>query len=164
MTQLLLRAPKDPFEVRSADETFELNLIAGNSGNLVFIDAAWKLLSAPGVTITPDRLNVGPADADRINERYDAYVVPLANAFRPSYLRNLESLTALIGRLRIPVVVLGVGAQGTVDGNWGAVRKIEPAVKAFVAAVLDRSPRIGVRGEATFDYLARLGFRDVDVI
>jgi hypothetical protein len=62
------------------------------------------------------------------------------------------------------VIVLGVGAQGTVDHGWDAIKPIERAVKDFVSAVLDRSPTIGVRGEATREYLNGLGFRDVDVI
>ena len=41
---------------------------------------------------------------------------------------------------------------------------IEGSVRAFVGAVLDRSPSIGVRGELTYDYLRGLGFRDVEVI
>jgi hypothetical protein len=166
MTRLLLRAPKTPFEARSATQTLEGNLIAGNSGNLVFIDASWKLLAAPGVEIEPDRLAVGPSDADRINERYDAYVVPLANAFRGSFEHNLARMTALVRRLRIPVVVLGVGAQGTPDYDFGALAPMERSVRDFVSAVLDRAPSIGVRGEGTAAYLRSLGYGDdlVDVI
>ena len=37
-------------------------------------------------------------------------------------------------------------------------------VRDFVAAVLDRGPSTGVRGELTADFLRRLGFRDVEVI
>ena len=164
VTRILLRASKSPFEAASATTTIARNLIASNSGNLLFIDAAWKALSAPGVEITPDRLAVGPADADAINERYDAYVVTLANAFRLSFDDNLDRLTRLVRRLRIPVVVLGVGAQGTVDYDFAGLRRIERSVKAFAAAVLDRSPAIGVRGEATLAYMGQLGFRDVEVI
>ncbi|MDQ1324114.1 MAG: hypothetical protein QG587_1450, partial [Chloroflexota bacterium] len=107
---------------------------------------------------------IEPDAADEINERFDAYVIPLANAFRLQYQAALVRTTELVRRLRIPVVVLGVGAQGTVDHGWDAIKPIEGAVKDFVSAVLDRSPTIGVRGEATHEYLNALGFRDVDVI
>ena len=150
--------------MHSVETTIERNLIATNAGNLVFLDAAWKLLSAPGVEITPDGLAVGPGDADLINERYDAYVIPLANAFRNSYEPALAKMTQLVRRLRIPVVVLGVGAQGTVDYDFSAIKPIERTVRAFMGAVLDRSPSVGVRGEATLAYLNALGFRDVDVV
>ena len=164
MTRILFRAPADPFAVHSVEDTIERNLIATNAGNLVFLDAAWKLLSAPGVEITADRLAVGPGDADRINERYDVYVIALANAFRNSYEPALARMTQLLRRLRIPVVVLGVGAQGTVDYDFAAIKPIERTVRAFMDAVLDRSPSIGVRGEGTLHYLNGLGYRDVDVI
>lgn len=164
MTRILFRTPKAPFEVHSAATTIERNLVASNAGNLVFLDAAWKVLSAPGVEITADRLAMGPRDADRINEQFDVYVIPLANAFRKTYADALERTTQLVRRLRIPVVVLGVGAQGTVDYDFCALRPIERIVKAFMGAVLDRSPSVGARGEATLGYLEGLGFRDVDVI
>ena len=61
MTRILFRTPKAPFEVHSAATTIERNLIASNAGNLVFLDAAWKVLSAPGVEIIADRLAHGPA-------------------------------------------------------------------------------------------------------
>lgn len=163
MSRILLRAPKSPFEVRSPQATLAGNLVASNSGNLVFIDAAWKLLAAPGVEITPDRLVTNPGRAARINERFDHYVIPLANAFRLSYVDRLEQLTSVIQKLRIPVTVLGVGAQGTIDYRWDALAPIEPAVKRFVAAVLDHAPTIGVRGEGTRDYLVGLGFSATDI-
>lgn len=164
MTKILLRSTKSPFEVRTPLETLDENAIAENAGNLVFLGAAWKLLSAPGVEITPDRLVFSTGRVDEINERYDAYVIPLANAFRQSFEATLVRMTEVIRRLRIPVVVLGVGAQGTIDYTFEALAPIERSVKDFMAAVLDRSPSIGVRGEATQAYLNGLGFRDVEVI
>jgi len=164
VTRLLLRAPRSPFDVTTVADTLDRNLIANNSGNLVFIDASWKLLSAPGVEITADRLSTRRRDAGAINERYDAYVIPLANAFRLSFEPVLKRMTDQIRRLRIPVIVLGVGAQGSIDYGWNAIRPIERSVREFVGAVLDRSPSIGVRGEGTRAYLNGLGFRDVEVI
>jgi polysaccharide pyruvyl transferase len=164
MMRILLRAPKDPFEVVSPRATLLGNYIAENSGNLLFLEAAYRILAADGVEIVPDRLHIDPRSADRINERYDAYVIPLANAFRPSFAPALSRMTALIQRLRIPVVVLGVGAQGTVGYDWERLRSIESTVKGFASAALDRGPSIGVRGAFTQRYLNHLGFRDVDVI
>ena len=164
MTRILLRAPKDPFEVVDAEQTLEQNLIGDNAGNLVFIEAAHKLLSVPGVEIEVDRFKTHRRLAGRINERYDAYVIPLANAFRPSFTAQLERMTALIERLRIPVVVLGVGAQATLGYDWSRLAPMEASIRAFVRAVLDRGPSIGVRGELTHDYLRSLGFSDVEVV
>ena len=142
----------------------ERNLIGGNAGNLLFLQATWKILSAPGVEITADRLGSNPGTADEINERYDAYVIPLANAFRWTYESTLIQMTQLVRRLKIPVVILGVGAQTNTAFELDRLKPIEPAVRAFVSAVLDRAPSIGVRGEFTDTYLRGLGFRDVEVI
>lgn len=164
MTRILLRAPKSPFEVASPEEVLSGNLIGLNAGNLVFLHAAWKILSTPGTTITPDGLRTDPAAADAINEQFDVYVIPLANAFRRSFRPHLARLTRLIERLRIPVVVLGVGAQSGLGYSLERLEPMDDATRQFVRAVLDRSGRIGVRGEFTERYLNHLGFRDVDVI
>ena len=164
MKQILLRARKSPFEVVSAEDTLLGNTIADNAGNLVFSVAAQRILETAETTVTADRFLIEPRAAGLINERYDAYVIPLANAFRLGYEPILIRLTQLIRRLRIPVVILGVGAQSNVRYETGRLRPIERTVKAFVSAVLERSPAIGVRGELTLDYLNGLGFRDVEVV
>jgi hypothetical protein len=164
MTKILIRGTKSPFDAISAERMLRDNLIANNSGNLLFLETAWKILSTKGTEITADRLSAHRLGADRINERFDAYVIPLANAFRRSYMDSLIRLTHVIERLTIPVTVLGVGVQFARSHEPGAVRPFDDAVKAFARAVLDRSPSIGVRGETTQAYLRELGFRDVEVI
>ena len=96
--------------------------------------------------------------AARVNEEFDAFVVPLANAFRADFKPHLDRLTALIERLRIPGVVVGVGAQLSIDG--GLTTGIEDSVEAFMRAVLERSASIGVRGDVTEKYLDHLGFEE----
>lgn len=162
--RVLLRAGKGPFDVFSPEATRAENRIATNSGNLVFSHATYKLLSAPGVEIVPNEHTVDPAQADRINEEYDAFVVPLANAFRPGFEKHLATLTELIERLRIPVVVFGVGAQADVEYDLSPMTGLEDVVKRFARAVLNSAPSIGVRGELTERYLKGLGFHDIDVI
>ncbi|SBT37565.1 polysaccharide pyruvyl transferase family protein [Micromonospora auratinigra] len=162
--RILLRARKGPFDVVSPEETFERNWLGDNAGNLVFGHAAHKLLATSSARITPTEFRAGTYDAREINERYDVFVLPLANAFRRSYLDRLQSMTRMIEKLRIPVVVLGVGAQTDVHGDREYLRPIDDAVKAFCRAVLDRSPSIGVRGEVTETYLRTLGFSAVEQI
>jgi hypothetical protein len=164
VTRLLLRAKKDPFEVASPEATLDRNLIGTNSGNLIFIDAAYKLLATGDTQIDVDRFRADPADAARINETYDAYIVPLANAFRPSFESQLIALTGLIERLRIPVVILGVGAQSSQDYDLAVLKPMDRSTRAFVKAVLERAPSLGVRGEFSQAYLKSLGFSDVEVI
>ena len=163
-TRILLRSPRSPFESPSPFAVLERNLIGDNVGNLVFLDAAYRILARPDIELAVDGFRLNPRDADRINERYDVYVVPFANAFRRRFERNLERWTDLVERLRIPVVVLGVGAQSNIQLDREHLVPMERQTRRFVSAVLDRSPSIGVRGEFTADWLRGLGFRDVEVI
>ncbi|WTI14057.1 polysaccharide pyruvyl transferase family protein [Streptomyces sp. NBC_00820] len=146
------------------EEALHRDVIATNSGNLIFSDAAHKILETPDTEVFSNGVGTDVNAAARINEEYDAFVVPLANAFRPSFEGRLKRLTRLIGKLRIPVVVLGVGAQTGVGYDPARLKPMEQSVREFCSAVLDRSASIGVRGEFTERYLLDMGFRDVEVI
>ncbi|WP_341718207.1 polysaccharide pyruvyl transferase family protein [Micromonospora sp. FIMYZ51] len=178
MTRVLLRSAKDPFTPVSPELSLALykhGIFGRNVGNLVFTEAVHKLISVPGNEIVSnsflsERPGVDQAYVDRINEQFDLFVVPLANAFRMSFLENLKRLTWVIERLRIPVVVVGVGVAGgprsLADPFPPPTDELRVAVRRFVRAVLERSATIGVRGEFTRNYLAELGFGDdvVDVV
>jgi hypothetical protein len=164
MPEILLRARQDPFATPDPEAVLARNLLGDNSGNLIFSDAAYKLLDTPDTTVVVDRFKSDPGAAAAIDEHYSHYVIPLANAFRLSFEPTLIRMTRLIRALRIPVTILGVGAQSSVSYEAGRLSRIDATVKDFVAAVLDHGPSIGVRGEFTADYLRTLGFRDVEVI
>ncbi|MCQ9129791.1 MULTISPECIES: polysaccharide pyruvyl transferase family protein [Streptomyces] len=164
MKRILLRSGKSPFDVVPVEEALHRDVIATNAGNLIFSDAAHKILQAPDTEVVSNGMRTDVGAAARINEEYDAFVVPLANAFRPTFEPSLQRLTRLIAKLRIPVVVLGVGAQAPLGQMPERLKAMEPSVRAFCAAVLDHSASIGVRGEFTEKYLNDMGFRDVEVI
>ncbi|MDG4794678.1 polysaccharide pyruvyl transferase family protein [Micromonospora sp. WMMD1082] len=175
MTRVLLRSAKDPFTPVSPELSLALykhGIFGRNVGNLVFTEAVHKLISVPGTEVVSnsflsERPGVDQAYVNRVNEEYDLFVVPLANAFRLSFLDNLKRLTWVIERLRIPVVVIGVGVAGgagSLDNPFPPpTDELRVAVRRFVSAVLDKSASIGVRGEFTRAYLAELGFGD-DVV
>jgi len=162
--RILVRAAKSPFRAASARETLAENLIGTNSGNLLFSTAAVRLLSVRDAEVLPERFNVTPDQADEINERYDRFVVPLANAFRPEFLEHLERLSATVEKLKVPVTIMGVGAQAPGEGDRAALKPLDAAVTRLCRAVLERSESIGVRGEFTAQYLNDLGFKRVEVI
>jgi hypothetical protein len=164
MKRILLRCPKDPFEVVSPEKVALENLIGSNTGNLLFLDAAYKLLSTRDVTVEPDRFKAHEMGPDYINDNFDAYVVPLANGFRVSFMHGLDRLTPVIRKLKIPVILLGAGLQARLPYQSGIKRPPDESVKAFIGAIMDRSGFVGVRGEWTQDYLQQLGFKDVEVI
>ena len=165
-TRILLRSPKSPFEtIIRGDRRSARTFIGHNSGNLVFLETAWKLLDTRDAEMTPDRFAAYKMGADEINERFDVYVIPLANAFRATFGASLGRLTKVIEGLEDP----GRGPRCRRSSRRSPTSPACPAVfddgvKAFVKAVLDRSASIGVRGEYTQDYLQKLGFRDVEVI
>jgi len=156
--------PKGPFEVVSPEQTALDNRIGSNVGNAVFLDAAYKYLDTSDAEITPDCFAEHRMGADYINERFDVYVIPLANGFRTTFMRFLSRMTEVVEGLKIPVVVLGGGLQASLPYKPGVRRPQDETVTRFLKAVLDRSPKVGVRGEYTLDYLNRLGFKDVEVI
>ncbi|MCZ9347404.1 polysaccharide pyruvyl transferase family protein, partial [Streptomyces sp. TRM76130] len=166
MQRILIRSGKSPFRVATPTEFIQQDLIGTNTGNLLFSDSAHKMLSAPDTEVTSNgiRTDPSPRRAAEINEQYDVFVIPLANAFRPSFHASLDRLSSLIEQLTIPVVVFGVGAQAPDDYDTGWLGPMAASVKRFASAVLERSASIGVRGELTAGYLNRLGFKDVDII
>lgn len=159
-----MRAGKSPEQVFSAHETLDRNPIGNNSGNLMFAAGAHKLLSAADTEVIPTTLNYAPWTADRVNEEFDAFVLPLANAFRPKFEEELLTITRLIEKLKIPVIMLSGGAQLGLDGDGSDLRQMENTIKRFGRAVLERSSQLSVRGETTRKYLNSLGFNDVITI
>ena len=157
-TQILLRAAKSPFRIATARETLSKNLIGTNSGNLIFSHAAARILSTSQAEVLPNIFNPTAEDAGDINERYDHFVIPLANAFRPDFIKHLDGMSDCVERLNIPVTVFGVGAQAIGEGDVRELAPLNASVKRFIAAVLDRSASIGVRGEFTATFLKSLGF------
>ncbi|MET9445143.1 polysaccharide pyruvyl transferase family protein [Streptomyces sp. NPDC006610] len=159
MKRILIRSGKSPFRVATPTEFIQQDLIGTNTGNLLFSDSAHKMLSAPDTEVVSNGIRTDPSArrAAEINEQYDVFVVPLANAFRPSFQASLDRLSTLIEQLTIPVVVFGVGAQAPADYDTAWLKPMEESVKRFTAAVLERSASIGVRGELTHGYLTGLG-------
>ena len=164
MKRILLRSRKDPFRIVHAGAAIEENIFGNNVGNLIFSQASHKTLETSGTEVVANGFRAEASEAARINDEYDAFVIPLANAFRTSFVPHLNKLSALIEKLTIPVVVVGVGAQSDLDYGMDRMEALNKPVQRFVSAVLDRSASIGVRGEFTEKYLRGLGFNDVEVI
>lgn len=167
----MLRASKQPWEALSAAATLRTGALAKNAGNLLFGESVYRTLSTPGTTITPDRyeshrIGTGREYVTMVNDTYDHFVIPLANAFRPAFRGSLRNLTRMVSQLDMPVTVIGVGSQHKLGEQHGVDDELRDDVRAFMSAVLDRSASVGVRGEYTAGFLKELGFGEqhVDVI
>lgn len=163
MQRLLVRAGKLPFQPYPVIESLERNTNMTNVGNLLFQFAFLRHIHAPALCSIDNVQNPGPEEIERINATYDAFYIPLANAFRPKFARHLGRLTKLVSQLKIPVVVVGVGVQAE-ENPMKELSAVHDLVREFCAVVLDRSESIGVRGQFTAEYLDALGVRRVDVI
>ncbi len=175
MKRILVRSGKSPFDILSAEASLAGNgwgVFGANSGNLLFQLAAFKMVSHSNAQVVSDSLcielgKVTDAQIEQINSEFDLYIIPLANAFRESFIKSLNNLTKVIKKLTIPVVVVGVGAQVGHNKDFSVIsEKVNVATTEFVTAVLERSSSIGVRGEFTKKYLQYLGFSSdsIDII
>ncbi len=134
-----IRSGKGPLTPVSAEATLAQDIFHGNVGNHLYTHAVHKTLLTPGTKIVSNGTlsEVRRATADdcaRANEKFDAFVIPLANAFRPQFRDRLENLTAFVKGLTIPVVVVGVGVQ--IDGfdqDLAVLEGLAPDVRAFVS-------------------------------
>lgn len=164
MTRILIRAGKSPFTPMTAYDTFDKNVIGNNNGNLLFSSATHKLLAADGVAVKAHGLTLSKNHAAKVSAEFDAFVLPLANAFRPDFGRHLRFINEFIEALTIPTVMLSGGAQIEPGGGFESLDSIKEEVKRFCRAVLKTSSHITVRGERTAEYIRSLGFSDVLVI
>ena len=171
MSRLLIRAGKSPFTPVVPESTLTQDVFNSNTGNFLFQHAVWESLAVDGSELVAnstltERRKASAADISAINEQFEHFVIPFANAFRPDFVKQLDRLSSTIEKLTMPVSVIGVGAQAPADMTLEALEPVRDATKRFVSAVLDRSPSIGVRGEFTRKFLKDLGFGDehVDVI
>ncbi|MFK4728231.1 polysaccharide pyruvyl transferase family protein [Agromyces mediolanus] len=168
--RILIRGGKPPHVPLAPEPSLARwgwGIFGANVGNTLFLESVYRAVNTPSSEVTVDSLYVEltkrPDEiAAEINERFDLYVIPLANAFRGAFLPSLKRLTAVISRLDIPVVVVGVGGQAEI-GSAMSGSDVDEATTEFVRAVLQRSSSVGVRGEDTARYLLSLGFGPDDV-
>lgn len=128
-----------------------------NTGNLLFAYSMEKALSTENTEVVSNHYSLNTKDCEKINDEYSAFVIPLANAFRPNNI-ELERLVSFVEKLKIPCVITGVGCQLPYEPDLSITYPFDDTVKKLCSIVLDKSASIGVRGEITFDYLKKLGF------
>ncbi len=163
-----------------------IDLIGGNQGNLLFQFGTARTLAADGVThgtisYGEFKRSAIAARAERINADCDHLVLPMSSSLRFQMGEKLNQWASLVEKLTVPVTVVGIGAQLSLEEAAGSLRPSrvtgltattaeveahEAASRRFISAVLDHSNTIGVRGEITKRYFRHLGFPDdrVDVI
>lgn len=167
MTQkhILVRAAKSPFSVSTIQDALYKNHLMTNAGNLLFQHAFIKhIYSEDCVIHTVDDNLIDKQRLAAINQHADAIYLPFANAFRPEFQQALANWCVMLDHIKIPVVVVGIGAQCFGSQALEELSSINALVKLFCQKILDKSASIGVRGNFTAEYLHALGIHHVDVI
>lgn len=149
-----------PFgEERTVSEIITRNLVGNNTGNLLFQNSIARIILTEDVEITTINTTRKFTDEqiEYFNSEYEMFVLPLANALRNTFVKQLEILTDLVNKLKIPCVVIGMGIQRNLDATQWDYMYDEPA-KAFINAILEKSSMLGLRGEITAEYLKHKGY------
>lgn len=158
MKRILIRSGMRPTNVYTPEDIYLKDRTGFNNGNLAYQYSIYRALWNDDVEIHADGLSSNPNLAEKINENYDLYVMPLADAFRDDFRPVLRNYTQLIRKLKIPVIVTGVGLRANYEPQLDEGFSFDEDVTNFVKAVLEKSAQIGVRGQITADYLKKLGF------
>lgn len=171
MKKYLMRGGISPIEAMAPEMVIEKNAIGSNSGNLLYAFGVYRTLMTEDVVIDMDyygvEMNYTDKDIARINEEYDAYICPLADAFRDAFAGKLLKYADFFSKLKIPCYVIGLGVRTPYEPTIMNRQPFDNEAKRFVKAILDHSSMLGLRGEITGTYLKRLGFtegRDFQVI
>lgn len=160
MKKILVRAGFDPHKTYNPYDYITKGFVGNNSGNLLFAYGVLNILNTEETIIEQTyKCNWSDKEAEYINDNYSAFILPMADGFRQNFIPILNGFTALINRLKIPVIVIGVGYRTSYEPDFSTNRELDEAVTNFVKAVLNHSTQLGLRGEITGKYLKKLGFR-----
>ncbi|MBK1657312.1 hypothetical protein CKO45_03590 [Paracraurococcus ruber] len=131
--------------------------VGHNVGNLAFHYAMTKILGGP-----QDSLE-WHVDPERMNAMARLGVMPCANQIGPH--ADYGRLADRFATLRIPLVAVGMGAQGGADY---ALPEVPEGTRRWIEEIAKRSPRgapnIGLRGPFTLKVLEQCGLGDRAVV
>ncbi|MGN0155973.1 MAG: polysaccharide pyruvyl transferase family protein [Lachnospiraceae bacterium] len=162
MKRIYFRGGQLPYEYVTPERALNRNYLGSNSGNLLYQFSILKaLMTSEEDVLVANYYEPFRYSPEYVNENFDVFIIPLADAFRDSFVTELRQLTEFVKQLKIPCVVTGVGLRGPYEPNFYTEEyKFNNDVKEFMKAVLEKSAIVGVRGQITADYLSYLGFRE----
>ncbi len=99
--KILMRASQNPFDNFNAFDTLLTDKLWANIGNLLFPYSLYRNLFSENTSIETIAGIPHPDEAAEINDNYDMLLLPFANAFRPSFISQLNRWTALVKELKI---------------------------------------------------------------
>ncbi len=153
----LIRAGKLAFDKYLPEYDYLVNTYGSNSGNLLYTYSVEKSLTNSDTVFFPIGYNFKEniKHIQYYNSNYDAFILPLANAFRHNFISQLLDITNFIEKLSIPTVVIGIGLQVDDINKIDFDKHEMDIIRKFCSVVLDKSNKIGVRGGVTQDFLIK---------
>jgi hypothetical protein len=139
-----------PKDVPSFDLLY--GLVGKNTGNLLFTNAVWNQIAG-----VKERVGFF-FDPEDLNNRLDSLIIPAANWLSP--VVDFSALADLIERLKIPTILIGLGAQ---NDNFSGEISVPEGTWRFIQGISERSAAISVRGEYTKKLLGERGINNVVV-
>lgn len=118
-----------------------------NSGNMVFTEALSRVLQHPKLSTF--------SVSDQEIEGCDGIVLAAANWI--SEFDDFGWLADAVERTKLPVFLIGVGAQATLDH---AIPKIKPGTLKLLKIVSERSALLAARGDFTCEVLEHYGIKN----
>ena len=108
MKKILIRAHMSPFDNWDAQSVLRDDKIGTNAGNMIFINSIMRALMTEDVQIDVfnTRRDLTDENVRRINAEYSCVIFPFANAFRPSFQWELQTITKFIKKLKVPCLSL----------------------------------------------------------
>lgn len=140
----------------SADELSHQS--GGNTGNLMFCHSISRMTGAGPASIA------WGAALDGLDPAADLLVLPLANQLGAHV--DLDALADKMARPKIPMVGIGLGAQGPIDGVDATA--VPQGTWKWLRVILERSvdgkPNVALRGEETLRVIEAQGLADGCVV
>ena len=144
-----LRPPATKGSVESAVRAI------GNTGNYFIGEGALDAIDCPATTQMPfwhfqNNLD-NPGFYDEINRAFDVFVFTAANLIRSDFSAEMEA--KVLERIKIPIVIVGIGLQRRADLN----SDLPAGTHEFVRLLAERNAVVLTRGHETADYLKECG-------
>jgi hypothetical protein len=128
-----------------------------NIGDAFVHDSSLKLLDYDEISVL-EITSFDQKAIDRYNSEYDYVFLRGSNYINSSM--KWQQASQIIGKLKIPVIAFGIGAQAPAHGTLALSDESQQVLRA----IADRCETVGVRGTYTADVLWRIGIKNVRII
>lgn len=143
------------------------NKIACNLGNFVFFSAGVSYFYSPELDvtfITQDDLARELQDNEAwVKDNFDLCIHMEANMLSPAFNTRMLEKSILFRKMQIPVFILGIGAQSSIDYSTQFISIIRENAKQYLDSIFTSGGNISVRGYFTQHIVEKLGFSNIFV-